>query len=181
MFKAILVVLALTVILIVSFSVIEAATSDKTQDTNSLNESDYGELGDFEITLSGEIQRPGTYLMSEGDKLSDAIEAAGGLTSNGDNRAFDSSFLLEAKLTFYIAPLFDNGDICVTTPIEKVNINTASKERLLAVTSFTSAQADSLISYRLETPFHRIEEIQNVTGIGPATWEKTKNRIILRD
>lgn len=180
MFKAIIAVLVITIVLIISFSVIENI-GIAPPDENGLKESEYAEKDSFEITLSGEVKRPGTYLVRKGDQLSDALEAAGGLTSNGDARSFNSSFLLEAKLSFYIAPLFDLGDVCASEPLEKANINSASKERLLAVTFLSSSQADSLISYRLQTPFERIEEIQNVTGIGPATWEKAKDHIILRD
>jgi competence protein ComEA len=113
--------------------------------------------------------------------LGDLIGVAGGATSNADTSAFDTSFVLENKQSFYIAPLFDNENACSSSPITKVNINSDDKATLMTVSAFGSAVSEAIIEYRTQNgPFKRIEEIKNVNGIGSATFEKSKNYIRLK-
>lgn len=86
-----------------------------------------------------------------------------------------------------------NYDNCITTDTEKntteanqtetstslVNINTASKEELMTVTGIGASKADSIIAYRIKTPFSKIEDIMNVSGIGESLFEKIKKYITI--
>jgi len=179
MFKAIMAVLIITIVMIIALSAVESAMNGQTTTAGSV--STIEDEGKIEVTLDGELAHPGTYLIELGSDLGDLLDAAGGVTGNADARAYDTSFLLEDGLSFYIAPLRDQNDVCESELLEKACINTSNKERLLEATPLSSAQCDSLIAYREETPFGRIEEIQNVTGIGPATWEKAKDHITLSE
>lgn len=58
-----------------------------------------------------------------------------------------------------------------------VNINTASKEELMSISGIGSSKADLIITYRQNTPFTKIEDIMNVTGIGENLFEKIKKYI----
>lgn len=179
MFKAIIAVIAITVVLLISLSVVDKIGEGNNQ--NSYETSHTADISEdkIEITISGEIKRPGTYLIDLGSTLGDLIEAAGGSSGNADKRAFDTAFILENQQEFYIAPLYDHSNVCASEPIDKVCINTDSKERLLEVAALSANQADGIIEYRKEKRFERIEEIKEVNGIGPATWEKAKDFITL--
>jgi competence ComEA-like helix-hairpin-helix protein len=60
----------------------------------------------------------------------------------------------------------------------KVNINTASQSRLLAITGVGVKIADAIIDYRTANgPFQQIEDLMKVKGIGKATFEKMKNQV----
>ena len=177
MFKAIIAVVVVTVVVLLALTMVERFSGSVKPEETSHSYEPEGEQ--FEVTISGEVKRPGTYLVKEGKTLGDLIDAAGGQTSNADERAFDTSFLLEAKLDFYIAPLFDHGNVCATSPIEKVCLNSDSKEKLMEGTVLTSNQADGIVAYRQTKRFERIEEIKNVSGIGPATFEKCKDFLTL--
>ena len=59
-----------------------------------------------------------------------------------------------------------------------VNINTATSAELQSLNGIGPAYAQRIIDYRnTNGPFSQIDDIQNVTGIGPATFEKIKNDI----
>jgi len=59
-----------------------------------------------------------------------------------------------------------------------VNINTAGAEELDGLTGIGPALAGKIIEYREENgPFENIADIMDVSGIGPATFEKFKNDI----
>jgi competence protein ComEA len=59
-----------------------------------------------------------------------------------------------------------------------ININTANATELDKITGVGPAYAKNIIDYRtLNGPFQKIEDIINVKGIGPKTFENMKNEI----
>ena len=77
------------------------------------------------------------------------------------------------------------NDACIeekTEPEEKqpsamVNINTATKEELMTLSGIGETKAEAIISYREKTPFQKIEDLKNVSGIGDSTFEEIKSNI----
>ena len=58
---------------------------------------------------------------------------------------------------------------------KKVNINTASMEQLLAVQGIGQSTAENILAYiKKHGPFHNIEDVQEVKGIGKARVETLK-------
>lgn len=61
---------------------------------------------------------------------------------------------------------------------EKVNINTADKERLTSLKGIGESKAEAIISYReANGPFSDITALMNVDGIGQKTFENIKDMI----
>lgn len=58
-----------------------------------------------------------------------------------------------------------------------ININTANKEELMTLTGIGESKALAIIEYRKETPFEKIEDIMNITGIKESAFEKIKDYI----
>lgn len=58
-----------------------------------------------------------------------------------------------------------------------ININTATKEELLGIPDIGESKANKIIEYRNNNKFEKIEDIQNVSGIGETIFEKIKNYI----
>lgn len=69
-----------------------------------------------------------------------------------------------------------------TARVARININTAGARLLESLPRIGPATARRIIAYR-EThgPFAAIEDIQNVPGIGPATFESIKDHISIDD
>jgi competence ComEA-like helix-hairpin-helix protein len=66
-------------------------------------------------------------------------------------------------------------------PSGPININTASALELEALTGIGPSKAAAIVSYRQETgPFKNISDIQNVSGIGSATYAKLKDQITVK-
>ncbi len=60
----------------------------------------------------------------------------------------------------------------------KVDINKASKEELMQLEGVGDAYAQKIVEYRKANgPFKQPGDIMKVKGIGPATYEKNKDRI----
>ena len=65
---------------------------------------------------------------------------------------------------------------------EKININTADKTSLMSLPGIGEVKSQAIIDYRTTNgPFSQIEDIQNVSGIGPVTFENIKDLITVGD
>jgi competence protein ComEA len=65
-------------------------------------------------------------------------------------------------------------------PSDKVNINTAGVDELVALPGIGKAYAERIIEYRQKNgPFKRVEDILNVRGIGEKTFERLKDRLTI--
>lgn len=180
MFKTIIIVLAVTLGALIVMATVDKITTDITKEDDKSVSLSLSKQSGVEITISGEVQIPGTYLVPLNSTLNDALNAAGGVKGNADPKAYNVSFVLDKDYAFYIAPLFDVEDVCNSEPISKACINSDDKTTIVARTSLSDAQAQSIVEYRQANgAFKRIEDIQLVSGIGKATWEKAKKYITL--
>ena len=176
--KTILIIVAVAAVCLVGFGATYAminATKTSVADTTSEVTGDQ-----IQATISGEVNYPGTYILSKGAKMLDLISAAQGTNSNADSLAFNTDYVLENKGTYYIAPLYDNSNNCSASPIVKTNVNADDADTMQSIAGFTKTIANAIVSYRVSAQFKAIEEIKNVAGIGAATYEKVKAKITLR-
>jgi len=60
-------------------------------------------------------------------------------------------------------------------PKSKININIASKVELTKIPGIGEKTAIKILEYRENNKFSRIEDIQNIKGIGPKKFEKMKD------
>lgn len=156
----------------------------------------------FYIDIKGAVKKPGVYEVEDGMIVKDAIDLAGGLKDTATTSNINLSQKLTSEMVIYIFTkkelnttvintLSDTSCttnvIDVTTPVSTsstkdettslVNINTASKEELMTLSGVGASKADAIIIYRTDTPFTKIEDIKNVSGIGESAFDKIKNNI----
>ena len=62
----------------------------------------------------------------------------------------------------------------------KININTASAEEMTQLQGVGAKYAAKIVEYREQNgPFASAEDIMKISGIGPATFEKNKDLIVV--
>ncbi len=144
------------------------------------------------VHVIGAVVRPGVYTFPEGSRLQDAVTAAGGMLAEAnpnlinlaakleDGQQLDIPFVGGAAPTstgpFTVLPT--PGASASATPANLVNINTATLDELDALPGIGPSTAQKIIDYRTQHgPFSRIEDIMNVSGIGPATFDRIKDLI----
>lgn len=140
----------------------------------------------LQIYVSGAVARPQVVEVPAGSILADALAAAGGPAPEADLEGLNLAAPLADHQHVHIPtrvppptatsrprPVTATPTSEVASPEARVNLNTATLAELLTLPGIGETRAQAILAYRAEHgPFTRIEELQNVSGIGPATYEK---------
>jgi len=119
-----------------------------------------------EIYIGGAVNNPGFYPLKAGDSLKDIIQAAGGTADGADL----------SQITLHIPSVGGEAQP------QKVNLNRAEAWLLQALPGIGEVRAQAIIDYRQQNgPFHNINELSEVEGIGSATCERIKHLITVAD
>ncbi len=137
--------------------------------------------GPIQVYVSGAVAAPGVYALPAGSITEDAIATAGGTLTEANLNAINLASSLSDGMQVHV-PLEGEVSAPATAPdaggaesaaiAYPLNINTASAADLETLPGIGPALAGRIVDYR-ETygAFASIEAIQNVSGIGPATFE----------
>lgn len=138
------------------------------------------------VHIIGEINKPGIVELEEGARVIDAIKKAGGTTEKADLAQINLAYILKDGQKIYIPNTEDNNkkieyntaNIENNIKEEKININTADEDELQRLPGVGASTAEKIIKYREENgSFRKIEDIQNVKGIGEAKYNDLKEQI----
>ncbi|MGD9963768.1 MAG: SLBB domain-containing protein [Candidatus Izemoplasmatales bacterium] len=130
------------------------------------------------VSIKGEINNPGVYLVDEDILIKDLINLAGGLTESADpsNINFNQTLVL-GSVVFIPSEITDDYRP-IDFDSELININTASLEELQTLKGIGEILGQRIIDYRNEFgDFNSIEEIQFVSGIKTTVYEQIKDFI----
>ena len=176
MFKILIGVVVAAFVVLMGFLIVDPDLNSN--NTNSITE--VATTDGYRYTIEGEVNKAGTYVLSDNITMSDLIQAAGGVKNTADELAYFDFAPLKSGSTYYIAGKYDETDICSKTEINKVNINEDDASTLMSVNGITTSIASSIVSYRTENGiFDTLEELMEVYGIGNATYHKIRNYVIL--
>lgn len=129
------------------------------------------------VYVTGEVNNPETTItLPYGSRVSDAIEAAGGLTENADLERVNLAAIARDGDQIHVPAIGDDetGETALPTSSggEIVYINSATLEELQTLPGIGATTAQAIIDYREENgPFTGLEDLDNVPGIGPSTLE----------
>ncbi|MBQ7359175.1 MAG: ComEA family DNA-binding protein [Lachnospiraceae bacterium] len=155
------------------------------------------------VHICGYVQIPGIYELPEGSRVYDGLMAAGGFAKGADETALNLADFLQDGSQIYVTGMvleegnenaFSDGNITLSTqtgnaagkgktnaPNQLVNINTATLEQLKDLPGIGEKRARDIVSYRESNgPFASIEDIQKISGIKAAIYEKIKDLITVR-
>lgn len=130
------------------------------------------------VEVCGCVNIPGVYEVTEGTRVYQVIEMAGGLREDANSKSINKAESVADGQQIYIpakdeviAPAEDTGT-------ELVNINKASMDELMTLPGIGQSKAEAIISYRESGGrFETIEDIMNVSGIKDAAFNKIKELI----
>lgn len=140
------------------------------------------------VDVKGAVLHPNVYTLQEGQRVIDAITAAGGYTSDADSRLLNHAQRLTDEAVIYVPligeelPVFENPtsgpDEIDESGSGSVNINTADETELMTLTGIGPAKASAIVKYRTEQGvFQTIEDLKNISGIGQKTFDALSDSI----
>ena len=138
------------------------------------------------VDIKGAVKNPGVYQMKSGDRVKDALEAAGGLTEEADSQKVNLAKRLEDQMVIVVPKVGEEAEEIPTgetrkeaTKEGKVNINTATVEELKTLKGVGEKKAEAIIEYRKKNgSFQTKEDLMKVRGIGKKLFESFQERIV---
>lgn len=146
------------------------------------------------VDVKGEVRDPGVYQLSNGARVMDAIESAGGLTNEADEDQLNLALLLSDQMVIVVPNINQTleeeysmvnhfaNEIDEDPHNElKININVADVAELTLLPGIGEKKAQAIIDYREEYgSYQTIEDLMNVSGIGQKTFDKLSSMISVR-
>ena len=138
------------------------------------------------VDIKGAVKNPGVYQMKSGDRVKDALDAAGGLTDEADSQKVNLAQRVEDQMVIVVPKV---GEEATEIPSGvtskeaakdgKVNINTATVEELKTLKGVGEKKAEAIIDYRKKNgSFKTKEDLMKVRGIGKKLFESFQERIV---
>ena len=138
------------------------------------------------VDIKGAVKNPGVYQMKVGDRVKDALDAAGGLTAEADSQKVNLAKRLEDQMVIVVPKVGEEAEEIPAgetskeaTKEGKVNINTATVEELKTLKGVGEKKAEAIIEYRKKNgSFQTKEDLMKVRGIGKKLFESFQERIV---
>ncbi|EOW1982212.1 helix-hairpin-helix domain-containing protein [Enterococcus lactis] len=144
--------------------------------------------------IKGSVKEPGIYSFSSEERVYDVLKRAGGLLEEADSDRINFSAKIEDQQVLYIPAVGEEPpehlnqsaspegkQSTADTEPSKININTASPSELQQIPGIGSVKAQEIIRFREENgSFQKVEDLQEISGIGEKTIEKLKNFVTIK-
>lgn len=147
------------------------------------------------VFINGQVNQPGVYELPYDSILQDALMLAGGFSADAFKDIVNLAQPLTDGMQIYV-PSIPETKVAIplisTPPIsakvnsapstdgvnegELINLNFASKEQLESLPGVGPSTAQKILDYREDNgAFGSIEDVMNVSGIGPAKFESMQD------
>lgn len=156
--------------------------------TSSSEESEF-----LTVDVKGAVKNPGIYQLKKTSRINDAIQKAGGLTTDADSKSINLAQKLTDEAVVYVATVGENAASVAsgtgqsstlgTSEVasqkgNKVNLNTANLSELQTVSGIGQKRAQDILDYReANGKFNSVDDLKNVSGVGAKTLEKLKEYV----
>jgi competence protein ComEA len=130
------------------------------------------------VHVAGAVAAPGVHQLDSGDRVHDAVSAAGGATPEADLEGLNLAALLVDGTRIYVpsagevdpatVPSGLGSDVAGSSP-GPIDLNRASADQLEGLPGVGPATAAEIVGDRQRNgPFASVDDLDRVPGIGPA-------------
>lgn len=135
------------------------------------------------VYVCGQVENPGVVYLTDGARVVDAIDAAGGLTEAADKEYVNLAAYVEDGEKLFIPDLTEGEELRKqeeARALDYVNINTADAEQLMTLPGIGESKAQDIIAYRnAHGDFSAKEDLMKISGIKENLFAKIKDKIIV--
>ncbi len=146
---------------------------------------------ELKIHISGSVATPGVYAMKEGDRLEDGIRAAGGFTEDAQVSCINLALRVRDETHYQIPGAGgpcqgqgqgqEQGPVAASRSVDdslRIDLNTATAKLLETLPGIGPVRAQSIVDHREKNgPFQSVEQVMEVSGIGPGTYEGIRDLV----
>ncbi|MFM1819467.1 MAG: hypothetical protein RIS61_1065 [Actinomycetota bacterium] len=146
---------------------IESLNQSATQTSDSLSQS-----GQVVVHVVGDVVTPGIVTLNAGSRVIDAINAAGGFTSDAKQDTLNLAAHVED------GQLIQVGATSVSALDNRIDLNTATAEQLDSLPGIGPVMANRILEWRqAHQRFSSVDELQEVEGIGSKLFNRLKSAV----
>lgn len=136
----------------------------------------------LKVYVTGEVASPGVYSLMEGDRVEDALRAAGGATVDADLVRVNLAVRVRDQEQINVPRKADGREpsVNVSAPASpsRININLATATELDSLPGIGAVTAQRILAYRQQNgAFNQIEELKDAKLVNSSTFEKIKDLI----
>ncbi|HEM5295372.1 TPA: helix-hairpin-helix domain-containing protein [Streptococcus suis] len=163
-----------------------AQTSNSSESVEETSTEVSEEPSQLVVDVKGAVAKPGLYTLEADARVNDAVDAAGGLTSQADPKSINLAQKLSDEAVVYVASKDENISVVASTTASSamsqeekntslVNLNTATEADLQTISGIGAKRATDIIAYReANGGFKSVDDLNNVSGIGDKTMESIR-------
>jgi competence protein ComEA len=130
------------------------------------------------VHLDGAVRQPGVYTLPAGSRIQDAVEMAGGFTTDA---RMDTLNLAKRMQDGYKITIPSKQEIQSTPIDDLLDINQATLAELDQLPGIGETRAQSIIDYRSEHGlFTSVDDLQEVPGISADVFSNIRELVIIR-
>jgi competence protein ComEA len=136
------------------------------------------------VYVSGAVHVPGVYPLHAGDRVVDAVEAAGGPAADADTEAVNFAQRLQDEQHLHVpkvgeAPIAGIRDEAATA-VQTVDINRADSGLLRALPGIGAARAQQIVDSRQKLgPFKSTQDLVGRKILSETVYEQVKDLIVV--
>lgn len=135
----------------------------------------------IQVYVTGAVQKPGVYPLRDGDRIADALDAAGGPTDDADVQSLNLAERLHDEGEVVVHRRGEVAGAVATASLvsgQKIDINSATAQQLDALPGVGAVYSQRIVESRdAEGPFHSTNELVDRQVIPRSTYDKIKDLI----
>ena len=133
------------------------------------------------VYVCGEVRDPGVYELPEGSRITDAVEAAGGMTGDAAETYLNLAETLSDGQKIEV-PSVEMAEALEEAAAQDtsglVNLNRATEAELMTLSGIGESKAKEIIRYRESSGgFQKPEDLMNIPGIKEGVFNKIRDQI----
>ena len=133
------------------------------------------------VDVAGAVNSPGVYTLAGNSRVIDAIKAAGDSAPGADLSTINLARVLNDGEQIYVDSTVVNTSgkrLSKKAPSGPININRATARQLDALDGIGPVIAGRIVEYRrVHGSFLTVDDLQKVSGIGPAKFAQLKSKV----